>query len=56
MFSITHVEDQQTLKDNLMPKSYMLGSNGELLVPDEPDGVQKISEALAEEKRQFVVR
>lgn len=34
----------------------MLGSNGELLVPDEADGVQKITEALAKEKRKFVVR
>lgn len=39
-----------------MPKSDMLGPNGELLYPDKPDGKQKIGEALASEKRRFIVR
>lgn len=39
-----------------MPQNHMLGRYGELVVPDEPDGVQKISEALAREKRRFVIR
>lgn len=44
------------LREQLMPKSYLLGSNGELLIPDGPDGKEKVADALAREKRRFIVR
>lgn len=39
-----------------MPKSQTLGPNGELLIPDEPDAARKVEEALAQEKRRFILR
>ncbi|XP_068624386.1 uncharacterized protein [Battus philenor] len=56
IFDVIHEEDRQLLRDQLLPRSDILGPNGELLIPDEPDGKQKLEEALTREKRSFVIR
>ncbi|KAG6446552.1 hypothetical protein O3G_MSEX004474 [Manduca sexta] len=56
MVSITHKDDQAILMNQLMPRKEFLGPSGELLVPDEPDGIMKVTEALGREKRKFVLR
>ncbi|CAB3225927.1 unnamed protein product [Arctia plantaginis] len=56
LLNITHEDDRATLKDQLMPKSQHLGPNGELLIPDEPGAKSKVEEALAQEKREFIIR
>lgn len=56
ILNIVHDDDKLILRENLIPPSHFLGHNGELLIPDGPDGKQKIGEALAREKRQFVIR
>lgn len=44
------------LREQLMPRTQNLGPNGELLIPDEPDAIRKVEEALANEKRRFMIR
>ncbi|KAJ0183930.1 hypothetical protein K1T71_000353 [Dendrolimus kikuchii] len=56
IINIIHEDDRHMLKTQLIPNSQILGPNGELLIPDGPDGQEKIAEALAREKRQFIVR
>ncbi|XP_053624190.1 neuronal PAS domain-containing protein 2-like isoform X2 [Plodia interpunctella] len=56
IFTVVHEDDRQIMKDALMPKSHLLGNNGELLIPDEPNGKKIVAEALASEKRSFIVR
>lgn len=56
MFNIIHEDDRELMRDQLMPKRHMLGPNGELLVPDEPEGKRLVAEALSSEKRRFIVR
>nr|QLH55914.1 methoprene-tolerant protein 2 [Chilo suppressalis] len=56
VFNLIHEGDRQLMKDMLMPKPHMLGPNGELLVPDEPEGKNKVAEMLASEKRRFIIR
>lgn len=56
LLNITHEDDRVTLKDQLMPKTQNLGPNGELLIPDEPGAKCEVEEALAREKREFIVR
>ncbi|CAH0703457.1 unnamed protein product [Spodoptera exigua] len=56
LHTITHEADRNLLRDQLMPRSQKLGPNGELLIPDEPDAIKKVKRALANEKRQFVIR
>ncbi|KOB72960.1 Methoprene-tolerant homolog-2, partial [Operophtera brumata] len=41
ILNLTHEDDRQMLKDQLMPKSQKLGTNGELLMPEEAEGRQK---------------
>ncbi|XP_063373620.1 basic helix-loop-helix ARNT-like protein 1 [Cydia amplana] len=56
LFTITHKDDHKTLLYQLKPRSQILGPNGELLIPDRPDGKSLVAKALAGEKRRFVVR
>ncbi|KAL0902324.1 hypothetical protein ABMA27_000221 [Loxostege sticticalis] len=56
VFNIIHEDDRELMRDQLMPKRHMLGPNGELLVPDEPEGKRLVAEALSSEKRRFIVR
>lgn len=56
LLTITHEGDRAMLRDQLMPRSQTLGPNGELIIPDEPDGTRKVEEALAHETRRFVIR
>ncbi|XP_061729503.1 neuronal PAS domain-containing protein 2-like isoform X2 [Cydia pomonella] len=56
LFTITHKDDHKTLLYQLKPRSQILGPNGELLIPDRPDGKSLVAKALADEKRRFVVR
>lgn len=56
IFNITHEDDRQMLKEQLMPKTQILGPNGELIAPVERDGKQRVAKALASEKRRFIVR
>ncbi|XP_075990646.1 uncharacterized protein LOC142986193 isoform X2 [Anticarsia gemmatalis] len=56
LLNITHENDRAMLKDQLMPKTQNLGPNGELLIPDEPGAKCEVEEALAREKRRFIVR
>lgn len=44
------------LREQLLPRTQTLGPNGELMIPDEPDATRKAKEALAHEKRRFVIR
>ncbi|KAM3968449.1 juvenile hormone resistance protein II [Aphomia sociella] len=56
VFNIIHEDDRELMKEQLMPKSHLLGPNGELLVPDEPNAKLKVAETLANDKRRFIVR
>nr|QOQ34740.2 methoprene-tolerant protein 2 [Agrotis ipsilon] len=56
LLTITHEGDRAMLREQLMPRTQSLGPNGELLIPDEPDAVRKVEEALANEKRRFLIR
>ncbi|XP_063632833.1 neuronal PAS domain-containing protein 2-like isoform X2 [Cydia splendana] len=56
LFTITHKDDHKTLLYQLKPRSQILGPNGELLIPDRPDGKSLVAKALAGEKRRFVLR
>ncbi|XP_021192500.3 uncharacterized protein LOC110377805 isoform X1 [Helicoverpa armigera] len=56
LLNITHEDDRAMLREQLMPKSQTLGPNGELMIMDEPDAIRKAEEALAQEKRQFIIR
>ncbi|VVD05156.1 unnamed protein product, partial [Leptidea sinapis] len=56
IFQFVHSDDCEHLKSQLMPPLEFLGQYGELLVPDDAEGVRKISEALNQTKRQFVIR
>nr|XP_013189069.1 unnamed protein product [Amyelois transitella] len=56
IFNVVHEDDRQMMRDYFMPKSHLLGANGELLIPDEPNGKKLVAEALASEKRRFIVR
>ncbi|CAK1588614.1 unnamed protein product [Parnassius mnemosyne] len=55
IFNFTHEEDHPMLREQLMPKSCLLGPNGELL-SDSPEANQKVAITLAKEKRKFVIR
>ncbi|XP_059054469.1 hypoxia-inducible factor 1-alpha-like [Achroia grisella] len=56
ILNIVHEDDRELMKEQIMPQPHMLGINGELLVPNEPNASQKIAEALASDKRRFMVR
>ncbi|XP_031767389.2 aryl hydrocarbon receptor nuclear translocator-like protein 2 isoform X2 [Galleria mellonella] len=56
ILNIIHEDDREMMREQLMPRSDLLGSNGELLVPDEPNGRQMVAAALASDKRRFIVR
>ncbi|KAJ8737772.1 hypothetical protein PYW08_000367 [Mythimna loreyi] len=56
LLNITHEGDRAMLRDQLMPRTQTLGPNGELIIPDEPDAIRKVEEALASETRRFVIR
>ncbi|CAG9782130.1 unnamed protein product [Diatraea saccharalis] len=56
IFNLIHEDDRQLMRDMLMPKPHLLGPNGELLVPDEPEGKNKVAELLAHDKRRFIIR
>ncbi|CAH0716048.1 unnamed protein product, partial [Brenthis ino] len=56
VFSIVHNDDHQLLRDQLYPRSCALTSKGELSIPKEIDAEKKIAEALANERRSFIIR
>ncbi|XP_028032150.1 circadian locomoter output cycles protein kaput-like isoform X2 [Bombyx mandarina] len=56
LVNLTHPRDRQMLLEKLKPRSQVLGPNGELLIPNEPDGVYKVVEGLRREKRSFTIR
>ncbi|XP_072930598.1 uncharacterized protein [Epargyreus clarus] len=56
VYAIVHDDDHKTLREQLMPRTCMLGKYGELLIPDEPDGMRNIALTLARERRSFVLR
>ncbi|XP_013140025.1 PREDICTED: hypoxia-inducible factor 1-alpha-like isoform X2 [Papilio polytes] len=56
IINIIHEEDQQMMLNQLMPKSFLVGSNDEILFPDDMESKEKVAEALANERRSFNVR
>ncbi|XP_022121550.2 aryl hydrocarbon receptor nuclear translocator-like protein 1 [Pieris rapae] len=56
IYNYVHESDHAVLREQLTPPYYMLGTNGQLLIPDEPDGKKKIAEELVNEKRSFIIR
>uniref|UniRef100_A0A2A4IU13 PAS domain-containing protein n=1 Tax=Heliothis virescens TaxID=7102 RepID=A0A2A4IU13_HELVI len=56
LMNITHEGDRAMLREQLMPRSQTLGPNGELMIMDEPDAIRKAEDALAQEKRRFIIR
>lgn len=56
ILNFTHEDDRQMLREQLIPRSQHFGTNGELLMPEEEEGIQKVEQALANEKRRFIVR
>ncbi|KAI5647023.1 PAS domain-containing protein [Phthorimaea operculella] len=56
IFNYVHPDDHGTLKKNLMPTSPLITSNGELLLPENPDGNKNLNAALSCDKRRFQIR
>ncbi|XP_048488596.1 hypoxia-inducible factor 3-alpha isoform X1 [Plutella xylostella] len=57
IMNVVHPDDREFLRQQLMPTTpNILGPNGELLVPDDPEAKAKIKQALANERRTFVIR
>lgn len=56
IYSLVHEDDQELLRSQLLPRSQALGIHGELLVPNDQEGRQKVAQVLANEKRRFIIR
>ncbi|XP_038216878.1 aryl hydrocarbon receptor nuclear translocator-like protein 1 [Zerene cesonia] len=56
IYSYVHEHDHALLREQLMPQNTMLGSNGELLIPEDPEGKKRIAEELRNERRSFIIR
>ncbi|XP_013179532.1 PREDICTED: nuclear receptor coactivator 3-like isoform X2 [Papilio xuthus] len=56
IINIIHEEDQQKMLGQLLPKSFLLGPNDEILFPEDPESKERVTEALRNERRYFNIR